>query len=88
MDPSIAQRIKGIKKPSPAQTKRILQGVQQIGRELSEVYPLKRAAMLLKDHFFLLHAAIFPSEAENVYAPVEFRHIQGQIALFMILAVE
>jgi hypothetical protein len=33
----LAQYIKGIKKPSPAQTKRILQGVQQIGRELSEV---------------------------------------------------
>ncbi|MEX0981832.1 MAG: hypothetical protein WD577_12010 [Bacteroidales bacterium] len=27
----------GSKKPSAAQTKRILQGVQQIGRELSEV---------------------------------------------------
>ncbi len=33
----LAQYIKGIKKPSPAQTKRILNGVQQIGRELSEV---------------------------------------------------
>ena len=33
----LAQYIKGIKKPSQAQTKRILQGVQQIGRELSEV---------------------------------------------------
>ncbi len=33
----LAQYIKGIKKPSPAQTKRILQGVQQIGRELTEV---------------------------------------------------
>ena len=33
----LAQYIKGIKKPSPAQTKRILEGVQQIGRELSEV---------------------------------------------------
>ncbi len=33
----LAQYIKGIKKPSPAQTKRILKGVQQIGRELSEV---------------------------------------------------
>jgi len=33
----LAQYIKGIKKPSVAQTKRILQGVQQIGRELSEV---------------------------------------------------
>lgn len=32
----LAQYIKGIKKPSVAQTKRILQGVQQIGRELSE----------------------------------------------------
>jgi len=32
----LAQYIKGIKKPSAAQTKRILQGVQQIGRELSE----------------------------------------------------
>ena len=33
----LAQYITGIKKPSPAQTKRILEGVQQIGRELSEV---------------------------------------------------
>ena len=33
----LAQYIKGIKKPSPAQVKRILQGVQQIGRELTEV---------------------------------------------------
>ncbi|MDP8219334.1 MAG: hypothetical protein P9M03_11490 [Candidatus Theseobacter exili] len=33
----LAQYIKGIKKPSASQTKRILQGVQQIGRELSEV---------------------------------------------------
>lgn len=33
----LAQYIKGIKKPSPAQTKRILDGVQQIGRELTEV---------------------------------------------------
>ena len=33
----LAQYIKGIKKPSPAQTKRILEGVQQIGRELAEV---------------------------------------------------
>ncbi len=33
----LAQYIKGIKKPSATQTRRILQGVQQIGRELSEV---------------------------------------------------
>jgi hypothetical protein len=33
----LAQYIKGIKKPSPAQTKRILKGVHQIGRELTEV---------------------------------------------------
>ncbi len=32
----LAQYINGIKKPSAAQTKRILHGVQQIGRELSE----------------------------------------------------
>lgn len=32
----LAQYIKGIKKPSPAQVKRILTGVQQIGKELSE----------------------------------------------------
>ncbi|NJM14667.1 MAG: XRE family transcriptional regulator [Bacteroidales bacterium] len=32
----LAQYIKGIKKPSVSQTKRILQGVQQIGKELSE----------------------------------------------------
>ena len=34
----LAQYIKGIKKPSVPQTKRILEGVQQIGRELSEVH--------------------------------------------------
>jgi len=33
----LAQYIRGIKKPSPAQTRRILHGVQQIGRELTEV---------------------------------------------------
>ncbi|MCE5347515.1 MAG: hypothetical protein LLG13_14690 [Bacteroidales bacterium] len=33
----LAQYIKGIKKPSAVQTKRILRGVQQIGRELSDV---------------------------------------------------
>lgn len=33
----LAQYIKGIKKPSVTQTKRILRGVQQIGRELTEV---------------------------------------------------
>ncbi len=33
----LAQYIKGIKKPSIAQTKRILDGVQSIGKELSEV---------------------------------------------------
>jgi len=33
----LAQYIRGIKKPSPAQTRRILQGVQQIGRELTDV---------------------------------------------------
>lgn len=33
----LAQYIKGIKKPSTRQTKRILKGVQQIGKELSEV---------------------------------------------------
>ncbi|WP_367915363.1 type II toxin-antitoxin system HicB family antitoxin [Leadbetterella sp. DM7] len=33
----LAQYIKGIKKPSALQTKRILQGVQQIGKELAEV---------------------------------------------------
>ena len=32
----LAQYIKGIKKPSITQTRRILQGVQQIGRELSD----------------------------------------------------
>jgi len=32
----LAQYIKGIKKPSPSQAKRILTGVQQIGKELSE----------------------------------------------------
>lgn len=33
----LAQYIKGIKKPSANQTRRILQGVQQIGRELAEI---------------------------------------------------
>jgi len=33
----LAQYIKGNKKPSTAQTQRILKGVQQIGRELSEI---------------------------------------------------
>ena len=33
----LAQYIKGIKKPSATQTKRILQGVHQIGKELTEV---------------------------------------------------
>jgi len=33
----LAQYIKGIKKPSPAQTNRILKGVQQVGRELASV---------------------------------------------------
>jgi hypothetical protein len=33
----LAQYIKGIKKPSSLQTKRIMQGVHQIGKELSEV---------------------------------------------------
>ncbi len=33
----LAQYIKGIKKPSAIQTQRILQGVQQIGKELTDV---------------------------------------------------
>ncbi len=33
----LSQYINGIKKPSAIQTKRILKGVQQIGKELSEV---------------------------------------------------
>ena len=33
----LAQYIKGIKRPSPVQTKRIIQGVHQIGKELSEI---------------------------------------------------
>jgi len=33
----LAQYVNGIKKPSPRQTKRILAGVQKIGRELSEI---------------------------------------------------
>jgi hypothetical protein len=33
----LAQYIRGIKKPSSSQTRRIMEGVQQIGRELSEV---------------------------------------------------
>lgn len=33
----LAQYIKGSKKPSPAQTNRILKGVQQVGRELASM---------------------------------------------------
>ena len=33
----LAQYIKGIKKPSKAQTQRILKGVQELGRELAEI---------------------------------------------------
>jgi hypothetical protein len=33
----LAQYINGIKKPSAVQTKRILQGVQQVGKELSAI---------------------------------------------------
>jgi len=33
----LAQYIRGIKKPSPKQTRRILKGVHEIGRELCEV---------------------------------------------------
>jgi len=33
----LAQYIKGIKKPSAAQTQKILQGVQQVGKELAEM---------------------------------------------------
>jgi hypothetical protein len=33
----LAQYIKGNKKPSKAQTQRILKGVQQLGRELAEI---------------------------------------------------
>ena len=33
----LAQYIKGIKKPSPTQTRRILNGVQQLGKELTSI---------------------------------------------------
>jgi predicted RNase H-like HicB family nuclease len=33
----LAQYIKGVKKPSPSQTNRILKGVQQVGRELASI---------------------------------------------------
>ncbi len=33
----LAQYIKGIKKPSPSQTERILKGVQQVGKELASI---------------------------------------------------
>jgi hypothetical protein len=33
----LAQYIKGIKRPSPNQTNRILKGVKQVGRELAEI---------------------------------------------------
>ena|SRR5579872_3404577 len=33
----LAQYIKGVKKPSPTQTNRILKGVQQVGKELAGI---------------------------------------------------
>lgn len=33
----LAQYIKGIKKPSPIQTQRILKGVQEVGKELASI---------------------------------------------------
>ncbi|MDQ3141419.1 MAG: type II toxin-antitoxin system HicB family antitoxin [Bacteroidota bacterium] len=33
----LAQYIKGIKKPSPKQTQRILKGIQQVGKELAAI---------------------------------------------------
>ncbi|MEO5947289.1 MAG: hypothetical protein ABIP79_10780 [Chitinophagaceae bacterium] len=33
----LAQYIKGIKKPSPVQTQRILKGIQQVGKELAAI---------------------------------------------------
>ena len=33
----LAQYIKGIKKPSPSQTQRILKGVQKVGKELASI---------------------------------------------------
>jgi hypothetical protein len=33
----LAQYIKGNKKPSSAQTQRILKGIRQVGRELAEI---------------------------------------------------
>ena len=33
----LAQYIKGTKKPSPKQTRRIMEGVQQLGKELAEI---------------------------------------------------
>ncbi|MEX2232729.1 MAG: helix-turn-helix transcriptional regulator [Cyclobacteriaceae bacterium] len=33
----LAQYIRGIKKPSPSQTKRILEGVKQVGKELTSI---------------------------------------------------
>jgi predicted RNase H-like HicB family nuclease len=33
----LAQYIKGLKKPSPRQTERILKGVQQVGKELAAI---------------------------------------------------
>ena len=33
----LSQYINGMKKPSPRQTQRILQGVQQVGKELAEI---------------------------------------------------
>ena len=45
----LAQYIKGIKKPSPTQTNRILKGVQQVGRELAGIQFLIRSAYLQDD---------------------------------------
>ncbi len=33
----LAQYISGIKKPSPSQTKRILEGIREVGKELSDM---------------------------------------------------
>jgi len=44
MNPTLlSQYIQGHKKPSEAQTKKILSGIQQIGRELSEISLIQRS---------------------------------------------
>lgn len=61
----LAQYIKGIKKPSSTQTKRILQGMKQIGRELSEVQFLLQPFLIFKRFISYSNLMIIPENLEN-----------------------